>query len=47
MEPMVKHLPGGTSTMLIENLDVLKKILECMVVHGGTTDLTNGKDHFN
>lgn len=41
---MVKNLPGGTSTMLLENLE---KILECMVVHGGTTDLTNGKDHFN
>ena len=40
----VNNFPGGTSTTVLENLDnlVLNKP-DCVVIHAGTNDLTNGK----
>ena len=44
----LKIFSGGTSEKIVEELDALAADkLDCLIVHAGTNDITNGINSFN
>ena len=44
----VNNFPGGTSETILENIDEIIKIKpDCLIIHAGTNDLTNGINLLN
>ena len=44
----INSFPGGTSAMILENINQLvKSKADCLIVRTGTNDLSNGKNLLN
>ena len=44
----VNNFPGGTSETILENIDeIIKNKPDCLIIHAGTNDLTNGINLLN
>ena len=44
----VNNFPGGTSEIILENIDeIIKNKPDCLIIHAGTNDLTNGINLLN
>ena len=44
----INNFPGGTSAMILENINQLvKSKADCLIVRTGTNDLSNGKNLLN
>ena len=44
----VKNYPGGTSETILDNIDdIVKNKPDCLIIHAGTNDLTNGINLLN
>ena len=44
----INNFPGGTSTMILENINQLvKSKADCLIVRTGTNDLSNAKNLLN
>ena len=44
----VNNFPGGTSETILENIDeIVKNKPDCLIIHAGTNDLTNGINLLN
>ena len=44
----INNFPGGTSETILENIDeIIKNKPDCLIIHAGTNDLTNGINLLN